>query len=309
MHEFASGSRLRLTCPAKVNLALSVGPPRGDGLHPIASWMVALDFADTLTLKRLEPGDASRFHAAYDPTSPVAKEIDWSREKDLAWRAYLALCETARRELPCAIELGKRIPTGGGLGGGSSDAAAVLVGVDRLFALALGRERLLELAMRLGSDVAFLVEAVLGRGSALVTGTGEAIEASQLRKPLHLTLVIPPFGCPTGAVYRAFDQRAGIAALDEARVRQMINSDQLTGDQLFNDLEAPAIAVDPRLGELLQNLRAVLDGEPRVTGSGSVCYALAESRAAADAAARRVRDELGVAAIGTSNVGGRERRR
>ena len=57
MHEFASGSRLRLTCPAKVNLALSAGPPRDDGMHPIASWMVALDFADTLTLDRLEPGE------------------------------------------------------------------------------------------------------------------------------------------------------------------------------------------------------------------------------------------------------------
>ena len=304
MRNDVSGPRLRLNCPAKVNLALSVGPQRDDGLHPIASWMVALDFADTLTLDRLEPGESSRFRAAYDASAPLVKEIDWPREKDLAWRAYEAVCEAAGRELPCAIELGKRIPTGGGLGGGSSDAAAVLVGVDRLFELKLGRDRLISLACDLGSDVAFLVEAVLGRGSALVTGTGEAIEASQLRKPLHLTLVIPPFGCPTGAVYRAFDQRAGIAALDEARVRQMMNSDQLTSDQLFNDLEAPAIAVEPRLGELLRNLRGVLDGEPRVTGSGSVCFALAESRAAADAAARRVRDELGVAAIGASTVGG-----
>lgn len=299
MHDSATGSRLRLDCPAKVNLALSVGAPRSDGLHPIASWMVALDFADELTLERLDPGASPRFDVSFDPSAPVPKEVDWPREKDLAWRAYEAVCEAAGRELPCAIELDKRIPTGGGLGGGSSDAAAVLVGVDRLFELDLGRDRLLDLASRLGSDVAFLVDAVLGRGSALVTGTGEAIEAKPLRQPLHLTLVIPPFGCPTGAVYRAFDRRGG-ARLDEARVRRLMASETLAGDELFNDLEAPAVAVEPRLGELLDKLHDPLDGEPRVTGSGSVCFALAESRSAADAAAKRVREHLALAAIGTS---------
>ncbi|MFW5681902.1 MAG: 4-(cytidine 5'-diphospho)-2-C-methyl-D-erythritol kinase [Phycisphaeraceae bacterium] len=304
MHNDAPGHRLRLACPAKVNLALSVGPPREDGMHPIASWMVALDFADTLMLDRLEPGEPSSFRAAYDPSAPVPQAIDWPREKDLAWRAYEAVCETTGRQLPCGIELHKRIPTGGGLGGGSSDAAAVLVGVDRLFNLALDEERLREIAQRLGSDVAFLVDAVLGRGSALVTGTGETIEPMPPRAPLHLTLVIPPFGCPTGPVYRAFDQRAESAALDEARVRQLLSSGTLPGERLFNDLEAPAIAVEPRLGELLHNLQAVLDGEPRVTGSGSVCFALAESRAAADAMAARVQEHLGVAAVGTSSLRG-----
>lgn len=300
MRDHIAGSRLRIACPAKVNLTLSVGPPGDDGMHPIASWMVALDFADTLTLDRLKPGEPTSFHAAYDPSAPVVKEVDWPREKDLAWRAYEAVCDAVGRELPCTIELQKCIPTGGGLGGGSSDAAAVLVGLDRLFGLELGRKRLLDLASGLGSDVAFLVEAVLGRGSALVTGTGATIETSPLRAPLHLTLVIPPFGCPTGPVYRAFDQRAESAVLDEARVRQLMSSDTLSGDRLFNDLEAPAVAVEPRLGELLENLRAVLDGQPRVTGSGSVCFALAASRSAADAAAERVHKQLGVAAIGAS---------
>ena len=143
----------------------------------------------------------------------------------------------------------------------------------------LGRDRLISLACELGSDVAFLVEAVLGRGSALVTGTGEAIEASQLRKPLHLTLVIPPFGCPTGAVYRALDHRGESAPLDEARVRRLMAA-TAGGASSFNDLEAPAMTSSRGWASCWTTLRTVLDGRAARDGLGQRLLRAREKRAA-----------------------------
>ena len=122
--------QVTLACPAKLNLTLAVGPPRSDGMHPIASWMVVVRFADTLTLKEIEGDSTFDIHFADD--APRHQEVDWPLEEDLAFRAHALLQREADRDLPVAVTIKKRIPAGAGLGGGSSDAAAVMEVQDNL---------------------------------------------------------------------------------------------------------------------------------------------------------------------------------
>ena len=131
--------------PAKLNLALSVGPPNGQGLHPICSWMVTVDLSDELLVTRLEPDRLSRYAILWHPEAKRQTEIDWSITTDLAVRAHLALEAHVERRLPVQLKLEKRIPVGGGLGGGSSDAATMLLALNELFELGLSSAELAEI--------------------------------------------------------------------------------------------------------------------------------------------------------------------
>ncbi|GAB4555936.1 MAG: 4-(cytidine 5'-diphospho)-2-C-methyl-D-erythritol kinase [Phycisphaerales bacterium] len=275
---------------AKVNLALSVGPPRdGDGMHPIASWMARLDLADELTLTRLDDGDLSRYAILWHEEAVRPTDIDWSITKDLAVRAHLALQEHLGRELPVQVKLEKRIPVGGGLGGGSADAAAMLRALDELFSLDLDHDTLVGIASGLGSDVAYC----LLDGPAVVEGLGESLEPTPALSG-DVLLIVPPFGCGTGAVYRAYDESPG--ALREDEVRAMARSGTVDGAALFNDLADPARRVSPALDALLERLGAIAGDGPRVhvTGSGSTCfaYASADERAGLFALADAIEDQL-----------------
>ncbi|MFP4145057.1 MAG: 4-(cytidine 5'-diphospho)-2-C-methyl-D-erythritol kinase [Phycisphaeraceae bacterium] len=293
----AEPTSLLLTCPAKVNLALSVGPPREDGYHPIASWMVAVDFADRL---RLTPSNESRYETRFAEDAPAPQEIDWPLEQDLAFRAHRLLEEHVGRTLPTSAELEKHIPAGAGLGGGSSDAAGMLVGLRRLWELDVTAADLVRLAGELGSDVVFLVAAMLGQSSALVTGTGELIEPIPPAGPLELVLIFPPFGCPTAEVYRAFDEQADtIAPADEVRVRQLLQTRPLPADALFNDLARPAEAVQPRLAEARRRVAEAIDRPVHVTGSGAAMFVLT---ADAEALAEQVRASAGLPAVAAKTL-------
>jgi 4-diphosphocytidyl-2-C-methyl-D-erythritol kinase len=171
---------LELVAPAKLNLTLEVLGRRGDGYHEIASVMQCIDLADHV---RLSESPTLELAVAGERTRSVPLE----GPRNLAFKAAQALAEEAGRpDLGARIELEKWIPAGMGLGGGSSDAAAVLRGLDRLWRLDLGPERLRRVAERVGSDVAFF----LCGGSALVTGRGETVEALPDGQPLTLTLFV-----------------------------------------------------------------------------------------------------------------------
>lgn len=301
--------RVQLDCPAKVNLALSIASPLANGYHPLASWMVALHFADRLTLRRLNAmeGDAgaSRFDITFAHDAPVRGAVDWPIEKDLAFRAHGLIEAQCGRKLPVHMTLDKRIPTGAGLGGGSSDAAAMLVALDRLYTLQLGRETLCTLGGKLGSDVAFLVSALLGQPSAIVTGLGETLEPAPLRGVLHLVLIFPTFGCPTGEVYRAFDQAHPAVqnrTADVERVRRVTGVSPLPPDAPFNDLAGPACSVRPELGRLQQSLTRSLNVPVHVTGSGSTLFLIAPDAAAAAALSKQATSVSGLAAIATHTI-------
>ena len=294
---------LETACPAKINLALSIGAtaPVCDGLHPIASWMAALGFADRLTLSKSTDG-ASRFHISFlDPPTDV--QVDWPLEEDLAYRAHALLSERAGQPLPVDLTLEKRIPPGSGLAGGSSNAACALVGLDRLFDLRLGGPVLIDLADQLGSDVAFLVGAALGRSSAVVTEFGRTLEAVPMEHRLHVVLVFAPFGCPTGEVYRAFDESGGRSGkVDVARVRDLARARPIAPDTLFNDLADAACRVRPDLITILARLRATLDLPVHITGSGSALFILTAGPDDAGAVARKVTARTGLPAVPTCTL-------
>lgn len=266
----------RLHCPAKINLALSVGAPRADGMHPIASWMAALTFGDELCIA---PGDGgSTFDIAFNPGRG---DVDWPLESDLAFRAHAAMQSAAGRPLPVQVTLRKNIPAGAGLGGGSSDAAAVIVALNDLFDLNMPTADLAAIGLTLGSDVGFLVHALRGTPSALVTGVGETIEPLPIAAPIDLVLIFPGFGSPTGAVYQAFDAAGPQGDADVARVRDVALRSPLPPDAPFNDLAAPACTVSPKLAALRDDLSRHLDRPIHITGSGSTLFTITASTAEA----------------------------
>jgi len=275
-----SPASLTIPCPAKVNLALSVGAPdpARDNRHPIASWMVTLGFGDTLTLHALENGRDSAFDRRYADDAPRPEPIDWPLQSDLAYRAHALIEQHTGRKLPVHASIEKRIPTGAGLGGGSSDAAGMLVGLNRLFDLSLPPATLLAIAEQLGSDVVFLTAAVgEGVSGALVAGAGEVLEPAPPRDPIHLALILPPHHCPTGPVYQVFDQLCPEAQLDEPRVRALSRQTPPDAAALFNDLAPAAEQVCPPLLDLRVALRDALPQPVHITGSGAAMFSLAET--------------------------------
>jgi len=270
---------VKLAAPAKVNLFLEVPARRPDGFHELDTVFCALDLADEV---EVDPLPAGRLEVAVagDPTVPTGPE-------NLVWRAAAALRDEAGRpDLGARIAITKRIPAGGGLGGGSSDAAAALRALDRVWGLDVGAERLAALAARLGSDVAFFLAAGVQRGR----GRGELLEPlPPPPRPLELVLLLPGFACPTPRVYGALAPFLPARPRPaEPLVEALASGDPTAvGAALFNRLEEPARAEFPRLEELAQTLRA----QPGLTGvllsgSGSTLFGVAAGPgAAADAAA------------------------
>lgn len=254
-------------CHAKVNLALAVGPPippgsPQSGYHPICSWMACIDLADTLEIIRCD--DASTYDIAWQDGRPV----DWPIERDLAVRAHRALERRVGRTLPAHVRLRKRIPAGGGLGGGSADAAGVLLGFDELFELGLGGAELRGIAAALGSDIAFFIDDATPARPAIVSGLGDQIDRLD-RLSMELVLICPGFPCPTPEVYRAFDAlHAG--TLDQKLVRTIATTGSLA--RLFNQLAPAAERVEPRLALLRARIAEHAGAMPHVSGSGSTLF-------------------------------------
>lgn len=173
---------LRLLAPAKLNLALEVLRRREDGFHEIDTVMTTVDLADRVTLRPAPPGAG----ITVSLTGDYAAGIDAS--DDLARRAAIRMAEAAGRQPDLAIEVEKRIPSPAGLGGGSSDAAAVIRGLDRLWGLHWPLPRLEALAATLGSDVPFFLHG----GAARCTGRGEVVEPLRDLTPLRLLILVPP---------------------------------------------------------------------------------------------------------------------
>jgi len=269
-------SRRPVTLPAhaKLNLALAVGPPiargPGAGFHPIASWMVPIDLADEVRIEPLPPGSTSRVEVRWQSGSPV----EWPVESDLATRAHRAL-EAVAGPLPCVIRVTKSIPAGGGLGGGSSDAAAVLRGLAQAFELSPAPGALSALAHSLGSDIPFFIDEDRPPDHpprpALVTGLGDAVERLDARTPdAPVLLICPPFGCPTGEVYRTFD--AAPRPFRPEAVDRLARAPGLDPADLFNDLAEPAERVRPALAGLRRALTEGLGVPVHVSGSGSTLF-------------------------------------
>ncbi|MEO1511188.1 MAG: hypothetical protein AAFU70_03865, partial [Planctomycetota bacterium] len=238
---------------AKINLALAVDRPDPSGMHPIASWMTCVDLADEIRVRRRPEGENASLKILGESVT-----VDWPAWEDLTFKAVRALENELERPMTVGIEVVKRIPAGGGLGGGSSDAATVLRTVSEIMGLDLPVERLREISTRIGSDVAFFLDDGVGDDEpprpGLVTGLGDRIERLE-RLDEAVTLVCPPYGCPTGEVYGEFD-RASPGAFPGEAVSELASSGRPEASSLFNDLAAPACRVRPELLDLLREVSA-----------------------------------------------------
>lgn len=272
---------VRINAYAKVNLALSLGAPEPPGSarpgwHRICTWIHAIDLTDEVLVEPLGGGGVSTWSARWAGDAPRPGLIDWTVERDLAWRALRAIEGHVGRPLPTRLVLTKRIPTGAGLGGGSADGAAALVGVDRAWGLGLGLDTLRGLGAGLGSDVPFFIDGQSPPAPGVVTGFGETVERTA-RSVGEVLLLAPGFGCPTGGVYGAFDGlvRAGRAGgLDEGWVRGVADGGAVDPAALFNDLAEAACVVRPELGVLRARAVAALGCPVHISGSGSTMFVL-----------------------------------
>ncbi|HWH33079.1 MAG TPA: 4-(cytidine 5'-diphospho)-2-C-methyl-D-erythritol kinase [Egibacteraceae bacterium] len=260
---------LTLPAPAKVNLVLRVAAPRPDGYHPVTTLLVAVDgLADTV---RVASAPARRV------ICPGVAERD-----NLAWRAMDVLERATDRPVRLRVDIDKRIPAQAGLGGGSSDAAAVMRAARDLLGLALGDGDLERLAAEVGSDVPFFVRG----GAQWATGRGEVLTPAEPPPGLWLLLTPPVVALPTALVYRAWDAGARPPALPPPDTAAPLRDWRRDG-RVGNDLWPAALARAPRLGGVARALRAAGARRVLLCGSGGALAGLFGSAEDARAAAAR----------------------
>jgi 4-diphosphocytidyl-2-C-methyl-D-erythritol kinase len=260
--------------PAKLNLALLVGPVRPDGFHEIASLMAPVTLADRVVVERT-PG------AGLDVVCDVAPG-----EHNLAAKLVRELEARLERTFEVRVAIEKRVPHGGGLGGGSSDAAATLIALERLFALQLSARLRHDVAAAVGSDVPFF----LWPGPQLVMGRGLLLKEVAL-PDLHLVIAVPDLGLSTAAVYRWRDEDAETTLKEfapQARaLSARVQAAQTVEDVaalVHNDLEASVTARQPAVAQLRDRLSAEGALAAAMTGSGAAVFGLFADEEAASRA-------------------------
>ena len=263
---------LTLQAPAKLNLSLRVLDKRADGYHEIDTLMVKLPgLTDQLEFRE---NAGFSFHCD-DPEVP-------GDERNIVVKAVRSYAAAAGLACECAITLKKSIPHGAGLGGGSSDAAATLLGLDQWHAHQLGAARLHELAASLGSDVAFF----LAPGAARCTGRGEIIEPVASIPALRVLLLKPAFGVPTPDAYDRWSSSRELPGV-------VYSAQEVSGVSLVNDLERPVFAKYRFLAELKQWLLDQRETAAAILcGSGSTVCAVLHDDADGEALAKCARHEL-----------------
>ena len=279
---------LTIRACAKINLTLEALGKRADGYHEVVTVMQTIDLCDELTL---EPSA----NVSLRCSEPALENGD-----NLALRAADLLRRHTGFEGGVEAYLRKSIPIAAGLGGGSSDAAAALVGLRRLWGLEGAVADLRTLAATLGSDVAFF----LSGGTALAEGRGDKVRSLPPMPTAHVTLLAPrvEIANKTAAMYARLTPESYTSGERSARLRSMLEGGMAPDpDALFNVFESVAFGLNPAIEE---GRRAMLDaGAPwvRLTGSGPAMYTFADSEAEASAIALRLRD-AGHRAYATATV-------
>lgn len=280
---------LTILAPAKLNLSLAVLGRRDDGFHAIESLMVPVSLADTLHVRpRAVAGVGLSVSYAGElargPGAVLARDVPVDG-RNLVVRAVERLAAEAGVITGLDVDLVKRIPSGAGLGGGSSDAAAVIRAAATLWRLDWPSERLAAVGGCIGSDVPWFFSG----GPAIASGRGEHIEPVTGLADLAAVIACPATGLSTAAVYgrcipdatRAGDAMRLVAALASGGL-------EAAEPLLVNALEPPARSLSPEIDRLLAALADAGGFAPRLTGSGSACFALARTLAEAEAVAARL---------------------
>ena len=270
----------KIISPAKVNLVLAVGEKQESGFHEVRTIMHSLALHDTLSMRRFDDegsGDGLQVMLKCESSFTIDPLLI-KAEENIAYKAVVELAKALGRTQDETIEmiLNKVIPAEAGLGGGSSNAAAALVGAATLWGVGMEDERVQEVASRLGADVSFFLKG----GCARLSGKGDVFEAQLEPRSGFVLLVRPDAGVSTGKAYAAFDEDpvlpsseylSSIAALDAA-----------ADVSLYNNLEKAACSVTPVVAQVLEWGRAAA-GEENVVlcGSGSAVCCIFDSYQAA----------------------------
>ncbi|MEP0942718.1 MAG: 4-(cytidine 5'-diphospho)-2-C-methyl-D-erythritol kinase [Rhizobiaceae bacterium] len=273
---------MQLTARAKINLALHVTDQRSDGFHMLDTLVTFADVGDTLSF---EP--ATKLSLTID--GPEADQLPGD-ENNLVLRA----AETLRRhcgrsDLGATIHLTKNLPVASGIGGGSADAAAAMMGLNQLWDLQLSKAHMMQISLPLGADIPMCISSV----PAQITGIGEVINKLPI-PPLNLVLVNPRAPLSTPDVFRQLETKKN-SALGELQ-RYEYRSDRFWINHLLhqrNDLQQAACALEPKVADCL----AVLERNPdcmiaRMSGSGATCFGIFENPGEAAFAAHRLRHEF-----------------
>lgn len=265
---------MKLPAPAKVNLHLRILGQRADGFHDIETLMVPITLSDQITVET-SLGRTVRVFCD-NPDVPLG-------EHNLAARAAQEFSRQTGRHFAARIDIQKRIPMGAGLGGGSSDAAAVLIALDAIFETRLGVTELQRLAAHLGSDVPFFIR----RNPAWCRGRGEIIEPCELPEKLPLLLIKPSFGVETPWAYKHW-----------AAARELPGGFEKEQDlgwvKVFNSLECPVFEkflVLPVMKQWLLEQPGVRVAA--MSGSGSTMFAVLQAGASGESLAERVKEHFG----------------
>ncbi|MFH1381804.1 MAG: 4-(cytidine 5'-diphospho)-2-C-methyl-D-erythritol kinase [Chloroflexota bacterium] len=272
-------STLTVLAPAKINLTLEVLGKRPDGFHEIRSVMQTIDRCDRLT---------------FQPAANIECRSDlaeWAAEQSLVSKAATLLQTTTGCSQGATITVNKRIPLLSGLGGDSSDAAATLRGLNRLWDLRLSPEELLKLAPRLGSDVAFF----LYGGTALAEGRGEIITPLPPLPHSWVVLVTPPVPREPGKTRMLYGRLDASHHTDgqitERLVRELKEDKEFNPSLLFNTFENVAFDIFPEAGSASRRMTEIGNVKVYLAGSGPTLYALVKDKAQAWALFQRLKQQ------------------
>jgi len=272
--------RLRTIAPGKINWTLEVLGRREDGYHEIRSVMQTIDLCDEVEIREGGSRAKDEGWVRAGSSALLAGGEHEATEDDLTLRAPRALEEAVRRELPVAIRLRKRIPVASGLGGGSSDAAAVLRSLNELYALGMSSERLAAVGARIGSDVPFF----LSGGTVLTKGRGERVTPLVDALTAWLVLLVPPIKLPTKTkrMYEALTaEDFNDGSHSEGLSQRLQRAKAVREEDLYNVFENRSY----QMFEGLEIYRDALTGAGaeavHLSGAGPALFTLAESEAAA----------------------------
>ncbi|TDA68555.1 MAG: 4-(cytidine 5'-diphospho)-2-C-methyl-D-erythritol kinase [Clostridia bacterium] len=268
--------RLELPAYGKINFTLEVYGRRADGFHEISTVLQGISLADRVEVELGGDGTRLAVSGSGVPSGPG----------NLAWRAVEALRERTGFRGGVQVHLVKNIPVASGLGGGSSDAAAVLVGLNALAGVGLTPGGLLEIAAGLGSDVPFAVMAA----TALAGGRGEELVWLPPPPPMWLVLAMPALQIPAATAYRLWDETGKVTCGASARVARGLRNGRKEGvlANLRNSLEGPVMQAYPQVGELKSRMEG-LGLVALMSGSGPCVYGVAPGREEARRAAEALR--------------------
>jgi 4-diphosphocytidyl-2-C-methyl-D-erythritol kinase len=263
---------MQVLAPAKINLSLKILGRRDDGFHEIETLIAPVSLYDKIDIER-QPRWID--FACDDPTVPGGDD-------NLIVRAVTKFFDANNIRGGVSIRLEKQIPQGAGLGGGSSDAAAVLIALNHIFATKLSRDALVQIAATIGSDVPFF----FFQSAAVCKGRGEVVTPARLDKQLSILLLKPGFSISTGWAYsRSQDAREILGTCYVA--------EEFAGHKFMNDLERPGFEKYVFLAELkMWLLRQAEVGAALMSGSGSTVFAAMREGADVDLVAKRAKAKL-----------------